>query len=153
MMRSHALSLALVASLALTACEAAGGDDPAPDPSSLTPSTSPPPTLSADGFLYTSKEGIRALAAFRGDRGTLELENGTDAELAAPGLYLLDALTGEVVEADVAPSRPVADGEERTFRVTLAREMPAASIGLVVLLLGGEDHGAFLPPAAAEAGG
>jgi hypothetical protein len=149
MTRSRSLPLALVlAAFALTTCEVGDDDPPSPPP----PSTSPPPTLSADGFLYTSKEGIRALATFRGDRGTLELENGTDAELAPPGLYLLDAMTGEVVPADVTPARPVGDGEERMFRVSLARAMPASSIGLVVLLIGDEDRGAFLPPAAVEPG-
>ena len=145
----RALILAIVAGLVVPACDLAGDAD-APTPSGSPAATSPPPTLSADGFLYTSKDGIRALAAFDGDRGTLEFENDTGAELAAPGLYLLDAATGELVEATVTPSRPVADGGERTFRVALERPMPPAAIGLVVLTIGADDHGAFLPPAAAQ---
>jgi len=149
----RALFLAFAAAVSSPACEPAGGDG-APIPSRPTTSTaaatSPPPRLSAEGFLYTSNEGIRALATFQGDAGTLELENTTGAELEPPGLYLLDAATGEVVDATVTPNRAVADGDERTFRVALDRAMPPASIGLVVLTIGEADHGAFLPPAAEE---
>jgi len=153
MQRTLALVLVSLVVIVSTSCDPFddedGGGSPQP-PASVSPSTSPAPTLSAEGFLYTSKDGIRALATFERDRGTLELRNSTGAELAAPGLYLLDARTGEVVEAEVTPARPVDDGDERTFRVALAREMPPASIGLVVLLIGDADFGAFLPPAAAE---
>jgi hypothetical protein len=151
MKRAHVLAFA--AAVILPACEPAGGDGvpTASRPSaSLPAATSPPPTLSAEGFLYTSNEGIRALATFEGDGGTLELENTTGAELEPPGLYLLDAATGEIVDATVTPSRAVPDGDERTFRVALDRAMPPASIGLVVLTIGEADHGAFLPPAAEE---
>jgi hypothetical protein len=148
----RAVLLAFAAAVSLSACEPADGDGPptSSPPTSTTTATSPPPSLSADGFLYTSNEGIRALATFEGDGGTLELQNTTGAELEPPGLYLLDAATGEVVDATVTPNRAVADGDERTFRVALGRAMPPASIGLVVLMIGEADHGAFLPPAAEE---
>jgi hypothetical protein len=149
----RALLLAFSAVVTLPACDLAAGDDaPTPSPPTTSPpaATSPPPTLSAEGFLYMSNEGIRALATFEGDGGTLELENTTGAELEPPGLYLLDAATGEVVDATVTPNRAVPDGVERTFRVALGRAMPAASIGLVVLMIGEADHGAFLPPAAED---
>jgi hypothetical protein len=139
----------VLVALATASCDAFADDDPSPaPPASAAPSTSPAPTLSAEGYLYTDKQGIRALAAFDGDRGTLEIRNTTGAELAPPGIYLLDARTGAVVEAEVTPSRGLADGQERSFRVALARAMPPASVGLVVLLIGDEDRGAFLPPAA-----
>ncbi|HSL10557.1 MAG TPA: hypothetical protein VLA82_04500 [Actinomycetota bacterium] len=143
------LLMLILSVLLVGACERSG-DDVAPSPTAPAPTTSPPPTLSSEGFLYTSKEGIRALATFDGARGRLEVENTTGAELAAPGLYVLDAATGAVVEADVSPTRPVADGDGATFRVRLDRPMPPASIGLVVLLIGDEDRGAFLPPAPQE---
>ncbi len=146
MRRTIGIALALPVLLAFPACDRDGGNgaDGSPTPSV---STSPAPTLSAEGFSYTSKDGIRALARFRGDRGTLEVTNATGAEIAAPGVYLLHATTGEVVETEVAPLRPVADGTDRTFRVILSRAMPPGTIGLVVLTVGGDDLGAFLPPA------
>jgi len=145
----RALAVAVAAVLVLAACDRQGDADP-PGPTTSTPATSPSPTFSSEGYLYTSKEGIEALATFDGARGTLEVDNTSGDELAPPGLYVLDAATGEVVDADVSPSRPVPDGDGRTFRVRLARAMPPGSIGLVVLLIGDEDHGAFLPPQPAE---
>jgi hypothetical protein len=146
MRRTIGIALAFLALLAVPACDPDGGNGAAGSPTP-SPSTSPAPTLSAEGFSYTSKDGIRALATFRGDGGTLEVTNATGAEIAVPGVYLFHATTGEVVDAEVAPARPVADGTERAFRVTLSRAMPPGTIGLVVLTVGGDDLGAFLPPA------
>ena len=147
MRRPSLPALAVVATIALGACT--GGEEPSPGQAPA--ATSPPPTFSSEGYLYTSDTGIRALASFRGGRGTLEVENGTGGELGEPGLYLLDARTGGVVDAQVRPARPVGDGETRTFRVALARPVEPGGVGLVVLTIGGDDLGAFLPPAAAEA--
>jgi hypothetical protein len=145
---SRAVASAVALMVLLGACDRSGGAEPPAPTASTTPSpdTSPSPTFSSEGYLYTSKEGIEALATFDGAGGTLEVENRSGDQLAPPGLYLLDAATGAVVDAEVSPSRAVPDGEGHTYRVRLARAMPPASIGLVVLLIGDEDRGAFLPP-------
>lgn len=157
MCRSQLLTLALAAALLLPACERAD-ELSSPDgavsstPPASTPSTSPSPTFSAEGYLFTSEEGIRALASFRGTRGRLEVRNTTGRLLGAPGLYLLHARTGEVIAADVSPRRSVPEGATRRFTVALTRDPGPNGIGLVVLTLGGEDHGAFLPPAGEDRG-
>lgn len=153
MRRSFLAVVALAAIAPLAACEG-----PAPDPpptASTAPSgaPSPSPTLSAEGYLYTSKEGLRALATFGGGTPSLEVENATGSPLAAPGLYLLDARTGEVIGVEVSPRRGVRDGVRREYTLRPDRDVAPGQIGLVVLTIGGEDRGAFLPPAPAEEAG
>jgi hypothetical protein len=149
---SRAVATAVAIAVLLGACDRSGGAETPASTTSTTPSpdTSPSPTFSSEGYLYTSKEGIEALATFDGAGGTLEVENRSGGELAAPGLYLLDAATGAVVDAEVSPSRAVPDGEAHKYRVRLSRAMPPGSIGLAVLLIGDDDHGAFLPPRSME---
>lgn len=153
-MRRSFLAVAVLAAIVpLAACERA---DPGPSPTvSTVPSgaPSPSPTFSAEGYLYTSKEGLRALATFGGDTPSLEIENATGAPLAAPGLYVLDARTGEVIEVAVSPRRGVRDGVRREFTLRPDRDVAPGQIGLVVLTIGGEDRGAFLPPAPEEEAG
>jgi hypothetical protein len=78
-----------------------------------------------------------------GSDGTLEVDNGSADDLDAPGLYVKDAVDGHEIDGEVLDSAPVAAGERATFDVTLP-DVTVEDIGLLVLLFGANDYGAFV---------
>jgi hypothetical protein len=77
-----------------------------------------------------------------GDSGTLTMKNDTDAELPPPGFYILDASTGDRVIGEVKDQTVVPIGETRTFRVSFSG-LGIKDIGLVILVIGHDNYGAF----------
>ncbi len=59
-------------------------------------------------------------------------------------MYVLDAIDGHQVEGEVAAAAPVPAGERATFDVTVDEITDAENIGLLVLLLGADNYGAFV---------
>ena len=78
------------------------------------------------------------------EAGTLEIENGTDHDLAPPDFYVLDAHDGTQTDGKVDGSTDVPAGETKTFDVTL-NGVAVKDIGLAVLLIGRDNYGAFVP--------
>ena len=128
--------------LALTGCT--GGDDPT-EPSEGSPKTSPPPITSTDSYVFTDAAGIEARLKIEGEGALLTLTNDTGAELPEPGVFVLDARDGVRTDWHVLDASAVAEGETE-WVVERPPEPGAKNIGLVVLLFGGEDYGAFVPP-------
>ena len=60
-------------------------------------------------------------------------------------MYLLDARDGSRVDAEVIDAAPVPDGETSEFEVTIAGAPRAKHVGLIILLEGDADLGAFFP--------
>jgi hypothetical protein len=58
---------------------------------------------------------------------------------------VLDGLTGKHIDGKVPDAKPVADGEQTTFQVQFPPEVTPKSLGLVILLFGGDNYGAFAP--------
>jgi len=56
---------------------------------------------------------------------------------------VLDAVDGHEIEVDVLQSAPVDAGETAIFDVSLS-EVDVDQIGLLVLLFGRDDYGAFV---------
>jgi hypothetical protein len=110
------------------------------------PSVSPSPSLEVarGAYVYRAK-GIEATFELRGDEGTLSVFNGTGFPFRDPGLYLLDARDGSRVDAEVIDAAPVPDGETRAFEVTIRGAPRAKHVGLIALLAGDADLGAFFP--------
>jgi hypothetical protein len=110
------------------------------------PSVSPSPSLDVapGAYVYRAK-GIEATFELRGDEGTLSVFNGTGFPLDDPGVYLLDARDGSRVDAEVTDAAPVPDGRTGEFEVTIPGAPRAKHVGLVVLLAGDADFGAFVP--------
>ena len=124
----------------LAACT--GGDE---SPPTGTPTTSPPPVTSADSYVFTDAAGIEARIAIEGESAVLTIRNDTGAELPRPGVYVLDARDGSRVDWSVLDAAPVPEGESE-WQVERPPVPEPKHIGLVVMLFGGEDYGAFVPP-------
>ncbi|HEX6580664.1 MAG TPA: hypothetical protein VF195_07320 [Actinomycetota bacterium] len=110
------------------------------------PSVSASPSLDVapGGYVYRSEE-IEATIEITGEAGTLTVFNGTGFPLDDPGVYLLDARDGSRVDAEVIDAAPVPDGETGEFEVTIPGAPEAKHVGLIVLLAGDADLGAFVP--------
>jgi hypothetical protein len=130
-----ALLLALLHSGA-AACTSPNGKPPV--------SRSPALEVAPGAYIYRSDE-VEATFELRGDAGTLAVFNGTGFPLDDPGVYLLDARDGSRVDAEVIDAAPVPDGETGQFEVTVRGAPRAKHLGLVVLLAGDADLGAFVP--------
>lgn len=111
-----------------------------------TASVPPSPSLEVapGAYVYRAK-GIEATFELRGDAGTLSVFNGTGFPFDDPGVYLLDARDGSRVDAEVIDAAPVPHGQTRAFEVTIPGAPRAKHVGLVALLAGDADLGAFFP--------
>jgi hypothetical protein len=76
--------------------------------------------------------------------GTLDVKNGTGAELAAPALYLI---TGDDarVDATLADPSAIPDGGQASFQVSFDGPVDVATLGLVILEFGDENYGGMAP--------
>ena len=90
-----------------------------------------------------ANEGLLVTLELDGSEGTLEVDNGSANDLDAPGVYVKDAVDGHEIDGEVLASAPVAAGERATFDVTLDG-VTVDDIGLLVLLFGADDYGAFV---------
>jgi hypothetical protein len=132
----------VVVAFGLAACTGGGDGAPADGP----PATSPPPVTSAESYVFTDAAGIEARLTLRGEGAELTVRNDTGGVLPKPGVFVLDARDGVRTTWRVLDAVPVADGDRASFEVERSPVPEARHIGLVVLLLGGEDFGAFVPP-------
>ncbi len=136
--------VAVVVVLGSAACT---GDDASSAGAEGSPQTSPPPVTSADSYVFTDAAGIEARLTLEGGEGALlTVVNDTGAPLPKPGIFVLDARDGARTTWTVVGSAPVPDGAQAEFTVERAPVPEAKHVGLVVMLFGGEDYGAFVPP-------
>jgi hypothetical protein len=141
----------LCVAMALGACTAGvGGEDGGPTGSTGPSTTSevPTPAQSFTGAPGTAtyeyaNEGLLVTVALDGSEGTLEVENDSEHDLDPPGLYVEDAVDGHEIDGEVVDSAPVGAGESATFDVTLD-DITVDDIGLLVLLFGADNYGAFV---------
>jgi hypothetical protein len=87
--------------------------------------------------------GLKVVMDIQGETGTMEVDNGTDHEVGKPSFYLLDATTGQRSDGKVTGGAAVDAGGDATFDVSLAGTK-IDQIGLMVLLLGKDNYGAFV---------
>jgi hypothetical protein len=138
----------LVLALA-TACTGGGADG-----STKTPTLAPTSVIPTGPVHFQPGEyrygfgGVTASLSFDGSAATLEVKNASGADLAAPGLYVVSG-TGEHVDGSVADAAPIADGSSAMFQVTFPDQVTSKTIGLVILLFGDSNYGAFAPAPAA----
>src|SRR5262245_5389740 len=135
--------------VAVAACTGgdAGGDSGSTG-SKITTGEVPTPAQTFTGAPGTAtyeyaNQGLLVTVDLDGSDGTLEVENDSEHELDAPGLYVEDAVDGHEVDGDVLDSAPVAAGETATFDVRLD-DITVDDIGLLVLLFGSDNYGAFV---------
>ena len=137
----------LLLAIALGACTGDDGDAIAPTGPSPT-SDVPTPAETFTGAPGTAvyeyaNEGLLVTLELDGSEGTLQVDNGSVNDLDAPGVYVKDAVDGHEIDGEVVASTPVAAGERATFDVTLDG-ITVDDIGLLVLLFGADDYGAFV---------
>jgi hypothetical protein len=87
--------------------------------------------------------GLDVTMKIQGQKGTMTVDNGTDHEVGKPGFYLLDARTGARTDGHLTGGTSLAPGGSGTFQVSFAG-LEIKNIGLVVLLLGKDNYGAFV---------
>jgi hypothetical protein len=141
------LAVLVLVVTALGACTGGDGGSTAPTGPSPT-SDVPTPAQTFTGAPGTAvyeyaNEGLLVTLELDGSDGTLEVDNGSANDLDAPGLYVKDAVDGHEIDGEVLGSAPVAAGERATFDVTLD-DVTVEDIGLLVLLFGADDYGAFV---------
>jgi hypothetical protein len=141
----------LCVAIALGACTGGdGGGDGRPTGSTGPSTTSevPTPAQSFTGAPGTAtyeyaNEGLLVTVDLDGSDGTLEVENDSEHDLDPPGLYVEDAVDGHEIDGEVVASAPVPAGESATFDVRLD-DITVDDIGLLVLLFGADNYGAFV---------
>ncbi len=124
------------------------GGDEQPKGSPTTPSGAPV----ASNVVVTFRPGqyrysfnnITATLVMDGSSATMDVKNGSGAEVGAPTIYVIND-KGVRVDAKVANGAPVPDGGDATFAVTFPDSITSQNAGLIVLSLGGENYGAFAP--------
>jgi hypothetical protein len=127
----------LCLAIALGACT---GDDGGGNGS--TASTGPSTTSQAPTPAETFT-GAPGTVDLDGSNGTLAVENDSEHDLDPPGLYVEDAVDGHEIDVEVVDSAPVAAGEQASFDVKLDG-ITVDDIGLLVLLFGADNYGAFV---------
>lgn len=145
----RSVALAFVSLVAFAACT---GDDEPPaataPPSETSTSAVPTPAETFTGAPGTATytyalEGLTVTVELDGSEGTMQVENGSEHDLDAPGLYVLDAVDGHEVDGEVLASAPVPADGSATFDVALDG-VGVEDIGLLVLLFGADNYGAFV---------
>jgi hypothetical protein len=140
----------LCLAIALGACT--GGDDGGNGSSASTgPSTTsqaPTPAQTFTGAPGTAtyeyaNEGLLVTLDLDGSNGTLAVENDSEHDLDPPGLYVEDAVDGHEIDVEVVDTAPVTVGEHASFDVKL-NGITVNDIGLLVLLFGADNFGAFV---------
>jgi hypothetical protein len=145
------VALALALALASTACTSeedpeggptgASGGTAGTGPSAPTGPTAPvsvPPGSTVYRYVNAGLQAILDL-----DAATLEIRNETGSDLAKPDFYVLDARDGTQIDGQVVDPAGIPAGETETFQVALDG-IELRNIGLVVLLMGQDNLGAFV---------
>ena len=140
----------LCLAIALGACtgDDAGGNGSTASTGPSTTSQVPTPAQTFTGAPGTAtyeyaNEGLLVTVDLDGSNGTLAVENDSDHDLDPPGLYVEDAVDGHEIDVQVVDSAPVAAGEQASFDVKLDG-ITVDDIGLLVLLFGADNYGAFV---------
>jgi hypothetical protein len=135
----------VVVLVAASGCTGDEGSGP-----TASPTVSPPPTVDTGPVTFVPGEyryefgGVTATLSLDGSSATMEVKNASGAELGPPGVYVIggdDARHAGRVDA----AAPIPDGGSATFEVTFPDGVDERSVGLVILLFGDSNYGAFAP--------
>ncbi len=141
------LAAALVAaSLLVAGCSGGGGSGPTSGPTSP-PAQTPTRIGTTPGLYEYRNAGLVAVLDFdeAGRTATLEVQNGTGRDLGEPFVYVLDARDGHQIDGRIPDAAPIPEGARATFTVRFPPELEVDQIGLAILVLGGDNYGAFVP--------
>jgi hypothetical protein len=148
--RFVALALALATLLAACTDDGTGGVPTGTDGTGGTGRTTggvgPTPVTTgpaARGTYEYVNAGLRVIVQIDGTEGTMEVDNGTDHELEPPDFYILDARDGTEIDGEVAEPAPTPAGATASFAISF-EGIEVRNIGLLVLLFGSDNYGAFV---------
>ena len=116
----------------------------APPTSSETSTQTAPPSFTPGEFRYDNA-GLVVTLKLQGNTGTMDVDNGSGFGLGKPDVYVLDGLTGKHIDGKVLDAKPIADGATASFPVQFPPEVTPKSLGMVILLFGSDNYGAFAP--------
>jgi hypothetical protein len=146
----------IVVAVVLVLCVACTVDRPAPTGPPSSPPTTPsaPPSVDPGDVAFEPGEfqyewrRVRIRFSMDGNGGTLEIDNASGSRLGEPGLY---AILGDGTRRDGTIGSPagIPDGEQASFEVTFPSDVDETTVGLIVLLIGGNNWGALAPVPAA----
>lgn len=142
--RRSALPGLLALALLVVACSGGGRSEPGP----TSPPVEVPTRIGTTPGLYEYRNaGLLAVLDFdeTGRTATLEVENGTGRDLGEPFVYVLDARDGHRIDGRIPDAAPIPDGGRATFTVRFPPGLEVDQIGLAILVLGGDNYGAFVP--------
>ena len=142
-------ALLVLAGMMAAACSGSGGGTETPSvtettdesPTPVETATSGPPGTAV--YVYENA-GVTVTVRLEGSTGTLEIVNETGRELPRPDLYVKDARDGRQIDGRVPGATPVSAGATATFDVVFPPAMDIENIGLLVLLIGSDNYGAFV---------
>jgi len=141
-------AVAFVLAVMLAGCTSGedGGTNPTRDgETTLVPTPAETFTGAPGTAVYTYvNDGLVVTVELDGSAGTMTVDNGTESGVGAPGVYVLDAIDGHEIEGEVSSAAPVGAGERAMFDLTVDEITDAGNIGLLVLLLGADNYGAFV---------
>lgn len=144
-LRRFAAPLVLLAVLGGACTDDGSGPGPSDTATqSVTPVDTPPPSFTPGSFRYQNA-GLQVALTLDDNTGSMDVDNGSGYALGRPDLYVLDGLTGSRIDGKVLDAQPVGDGEQATFQVEFPPEVTPKSLGLVILLFGSDNYGAFAP--------
>jgi hypothetical protein len=146
--RARRLFAAILVTTLPVACTGDGVDPPSgPGPTSA--GSAPPSVDTGDvafepGEFEYSWNDVDIRFSMDGNAGTIEIDNGSGRRLAAPGLY---AILGDGTRRDatIDAAAPIPEGEQAAFDVTFPDGVDETTVGLVILLIGGNNWGALAP--------
>ena len=136
--------------LAVFGVACTGDDTPGPSvgPTSASPqpgdSGSVAPTFTPGHFRY-SNTGLTVTLQLKDNTGTMDVDNGSGHALGKPDLYVIDGVTTKQFDGKVLDAAPIPDGDQATFQVEFPPEVTPKSLGMVILLFGADNYGAFAP--------
>jgi hypothetical protein len=131
------------------ACTKGSGSEPV-SPSSGGASTHPSPVATTQvpatpGTFRYANAGLVVTLTLKTNVGTMTVDNGANHDLAKPDLYVLDGSTGKRIDGRVVSAQPIPQGGKQTFQVQFPPEVNDKELGLVILLFGTDNYGAFAP--------
>jgi hypothetical protein len=134
----------LVLAIAAAACTGSKSTPTTPGGSTSTPPTSSGPAIITPGAFEYQNGGLDVTLELKTNTGTMVVDNGSGHDLGKPDLYVFLA-TGKQVDGKVTDAAPISDGAKQTFHVEFPPEVTDKTVGLVILLFGSDNYGAFAP--------
>lgn len=138
------LVIAVLLVLATAACNGDGKEtEPSKTPASSSSQSGEELVVPAGTYGFDAY-GVVATLEPKGDGWTLKVENKSGTRLDAPGIYALDARTGEQFDATLDGAKPMEDGFSETLDVTWPEGFDDKQIGMVILTIGDSNYGGFI---------